>query len=57
MASDENTLFTVDTTTKARKKTRRVFRTRDAARNFRDTERAAGREASEPQPATWGPEQ
>ena len=57
MASDENTLFTVDTTTKARKKTRRVFRTRDAARDFRDTERAAGREAGEPQPATWGPEQ
>lgn len=57
MASDENTLFTVDTETKARKKTRRVFRTREAARNFRDTERAAGRTAGEPEPARWGPEQ
>lgn len=57
MSTGENILFTVDTETKARKKTRRVFRTREAALEFRDTERAAGRKASEPERATWGPEQ
>ena len=57
MASGENVLWIVESTNKAGAVTRRVFRTREAARMWRQRELDAGRTAAEPERATWGPEQ
>lgn len=57
MATGEHVLFFIETITRTGNLTRRLFRTREAARIFLDREIAAGRQASNPQRVTWGPEQ
>lgn len=56
MSSGENILWIVKSWTK-RGVSRRVFRTREAARGYYDKQIKKGIEALSPQRATWGPEQ
>lgn len=57
MASGENVLWIVESMNKAGAVSRRVFRTRAAARAWRQKQLDAWRSVSDPQRATWGPEQ
>ena len=57
MASGENILWIVESMNKAKAVSRRVFRTREAARIWRQQQLDAGRTVKNPERATWGPEQ
>lgn len=57
MASGENILWIVKTMNRAGAVSRRVFRTREAARIYREKKLNAGLIATEIARATWGPEQ
>ena len=57
MASGENILWIVESMNARKAVTRRVFRTRAAARAWRNVQLRAGREVTEVLRATWGPEQ
>ena len=57
MASGENVLWIVESMNKAGAVSRRVFRTREAARAWRQRQLDAGRAVTQPERATWGPEE
>ena len=57
MASSENVLWIVESMNKNNAVTRRVFRTREAARKWRQARLEAGQAVMEIARATWGPEQ
>lgn len=57
MASGENILWIVESMNARKAVTRRVFRTREAARAWRQAQLRAGRAVTEVWRATWGPEQ
>lgn len=57
MASGENVLWIVESMSKAGAVSRRVFRTREAARAYRQKKLDAGASVMEIARATWGPEQ
>lgn len=57
MSSGENVLWIVESMNKSKAVSRRVFRTRVAARTWRQTQLDAGRAVTEVWRATWGPEQ
>ena len=57
MASGENVLWLVESMNKAGAVSRRVFRTREAARAWRQRQLDAGRAVTQPERATWGPEE
>jgi hypothetical protein len=57
MASGENILWLVESINASGAVSRRVFRTRSAARAWRQRQLDAGRSVTEIWRATWGPEQ
>ena len=57
MASGENILWLVESINASGAISRRVFRTRSAARAWRQLQLDAGRSVTEIWRATWGPEQ
>lgn len=57
MSSGENVLWIVTTFSKNGASSRRVFRTREAARAYHQMKRKNGVRVDPPERATWGPEQ
>lgn len=57
MASGENILWLVESINASGAVSRRVFRTRSAARAWRQRQLDAGRSVGDILRATWGPEQ